>query len=92
MTALALGDVPKIPRGVKLRFDAVRGKHVLLAPERAFNVDEVAAAIVELVDGSRSVSGIIDALAERYAEKREVIERDVVAMLDDLVSKRVIER
>jgi pyrroloquinoline quinone biosynthesis protein D len=92
VTGLALEDVPRLPRGVKLRFDAVRGKHVLLAPERAFNVDEVAAAIVELVDGSRSVSAIIDALAERYAEKREVIEKDVMAMLDDLVVKRVVER
>ncbi|MDQ0467109.1 pyrroloquinoline quinone biosynthesis protein D [Labrys wisconsinensis] len=92
MTGLALEDVPRLPRGVKLRFDDVRGKHILLAPERAFNVDEVAAAIIGLVDGSRSVSAIIDALAERYAEKREVIEKDVVAMLDDLVVKRVVER
>jgi pyrroloquinoline quinone biosynthesis protein D len=92
MTALAGQDVLRLPRGVKLRFDAVRGKHVLLAPERAFGLDETAVAIVELVDGERSVDQIIDALAERYAEAREVIAGDVVAMLEDFVAKRVIER
>jgi pyrroloquinoline quinone biosynthesis protein D len=92
MTALRAQDVLRLPRGVKLRFDEVRGKHVLLAPERAFGLDDTAVAIVELVDGRRSVDQIIDALALRYAEAREVIAGDVVAMLDDLVAKRVVEK
>jgi pyrroloquinoline quinone biosynthesis protein D len=92
MTGLAVQDVPRLPRGVKLRFDEVRGKHVLLAPERAFGLDDVAVAVVQLVDGQRSVSEIIDALAQRYEEDREVVAGDVVAMLDDLLAKRVIER
>jgi pyrroloquinoline quinone biosynthesis protein D len=92
MTGLAVQDVPRLPRGVKLRFDEVRGKHVLLAPERAFGLDDVAVAVVQLVDGQRSVSEIIDALAQRYEEDREVVAGDVVAMLDDLLTKRVIER
>ena len=92
MTGLAVQDVPRLPRGVKLRFDEVRGKHVLLAPERAFGLDDVAVAVVQLVDGQRSVSEIIDALAQRYTEDREVVAGDVVAMLDDLLAKRVIER
>jgi len=92
MTALRAQDVLRLPRGVKLRFDEVRGKHVLLAPERAFGLDDTAVANVELVDGQRSVDQIIDALALRYAEAREVIAGDVVAMLDDLVAKRVVER
>jgi pyrroloquinoline quinone biosynthesis protein D len=92
MTGLAVQDVPRLPRGVKLRFDEVRGKHVLLAPERAFGLDDIAVAVVQLVDGQRSVSEIIDALAQRYQEDREVVAGDVVAMLDDLLAKRVIER
>jgi pyrroloquinoline quinone biosynthesis protein D len=92
MTGLAVQDVPRLPRGVKLRFDEVRGKHVLLAPERAFGLDDVAVAVVQLVDGQRSVREIIDALAQRYEEDREVVAGDVVAMLDDLLAKRVIER
>jgi pyrroloquinoline quinone biosynthesis protein D len=85
-------DVPRLPRGVRLRFDEVRGAHVLLAPERAFDLDAVAAEVLGLVDGVRSVSGIVDALAAKFDEDRSVIEGDVVAMLDDLARKRVLDR
>src|SRR5262245_41590943 len=91
VTSLDATAVPRLPGGVKLRFDAVRGKHVLLAPERAFGLDEAAVAVVELVDGKRSVREIVDALAEKYAEDRAVIAADVGAMLGDLAAKRVIE-
>jgi len=82
--------VPRLPRGVRLHFDSVRGTHVLLAPERAFGLDETAKAVVELIDGSRTVDEIIDVLAGRFTEAREIIAGDVVAMLGDLVTKRVI--
>ena len=85
-------DVPRLPRGVRLRFDAARDAHVLLAPERAFDIDAIAASVLELVDGERSVGAIADILAERFGEDRTVIEGDVVAMLGDLVTKRVVER
>ena len=90
--ALLPSDVPRLPRGVRLRFDEVRGAHVLLAPERAFDLDAVAAEVLGLVDGTRSVAAIIDALAAKYDEDRTVIEGDVIAMLDDLVKKRVLDR
>ena len=90
--ALSITDVPRLPRGVRLRFDGARNAHVLLAPERAFDLDAVAASVLELVDGTRTVGAIVDALAERFGEERGVIEGDVVAMLDDLAAKRVIER
>lgn len=89
---LSLSDVPRLPRGVRLRFDELRGTHVLLAPERAFDLDAVAAEVLGLVDGSRTVAQIVDALATKFDEDRAVIEGDVVAMLDDLARKRVIDR
>ena len=91
MTTPGSRDIPRLPRGVKVHFDVVRGEHVLLAPERAFALDETARAVVELVDGARSFDDIIDVLAERFSEARDVIAADVIAMLGDLVSKRVIE-
>ena len=84
-------DVPRLPRGVKLKFDQVRQRHVLLAPERAFDIDETAAAVLELVDGERSCGQIVDLLAERYDEDRAVICQDVLAMFGDLLARRVIE-
>ena len=85
-------DVPRLPRGVRLRFDDVRGKHVLLAPERTFDLDDNAVAVLKLVDGTRSVSDIAGALAETYAADRSVIEADILVMLADLAQKRVLER
>lgn len=90
--ALRLSDVPRLPRGVRLRFDEVRGAHVLLAPERAFDLDAVAAEVIGLVDGMRSVDAIVAALAEKYLEDRAVIERDVIELLEDLARKRVLDR
>lgn len=90
--ALTLSDVPRLPRGVRLRFDEVRKAHVLLAPERAFDLDAVAAEVLGLVDGARSVGEIVDALAAKYNEDLAVIASDVVAMLDDLAKKRVLDR
>ena len=91
-TGLSPSDVPRLPRGVRLHFDAARNAHVLLAPERAFTIDEIAASVLGLVDGKRSVVEIVQALAEKFDEKPEVIEADVLAMLDDLVAKRVVDR
>ncbi len=91
MADLTGASVPRLPRGVRLHADAVRGSHVLLAPERAFNVDAQAVAVLELVDGTRTVGAIAAALATRYAADAAVIERDVVAMLGSLVDKRVVE-
>ncbi|MDI4656651.1 pyrroloquinoline quinone biosynthesis peptide chaperone PqqD [Xanthobacter autotrophicus] len=85
-------DVPRLPRGVKLKYDQVRERHVLLAPERAFDIDETAASVLELVDGQRTCGQIVDELALRFDEKREVIADDVRDMIGDLIARRVIER
>jgi pyrroloquinoline quinone biosynthesis protein D len=92
VTALTGTDVPRLPRGVRLRFDEVRKAHVLLAPERAFDLDETAATVLNLVDGQRSISAIVDELAARFDADRGMIEADVIEMLADLVGKRVVER
>lgn len=82
---------PRLPRGVKLKRDEVRGQWTLLAPERIFRIDAPAAAILELCDGARTLDAIVDQLAATFSADRAVIARDVTAMLEDLVAKRVVE-
>jgi pyrroloquinoline quinone biosynthesis protein D len=84
------GTVPTLARGVKFRFDDVRGSWVLLAPERLFVPDEPAVAILKLVDGVRTLGAIIDDLAARFDAPRDLIARDVRAMLGDLAMKGAI--
>ena len=88
---LTESSVPRLPRGVRLRFDAVRQSHVLLAPERAFNVDARAVMVLELVDGIRSIGAIAAVLGTRFDADPAIIERDIVAMLGGLLAKRVVE-
>jgi pyrroloquinoline quinone biosynthesis protein D len=82
---------PKLPRGVRLRYDEVRSTWMMLAPERAFRIDETAAEILKLCDGSRDFAQIVGAIAEKYAEDPNTIAADIAEMLKDLVAKRVLE-
>jgi len=82
---------PRLPRGVRLRRDEARDRWTLLAPERIFEVDAIAASVLELCDGERDLAAIVADLAARYNAPAEVIEKDVVAMLGELEAKRVVE-
>ena len=82
---------PHLPRGVRLKRDEARRRWTLLAPERIFEVDDTAATVLELCDGERDLAAIVAELAARYAAPSSVIEKDVVAMLADLKTKRVLE-
>ena len=82
---------PRLPKGVKLKRDEVRGRWTLLAPERIFEVDATAATVLQLCDGERDLAAIVAELAARYNAPPAVIEKDVVAMLGDLKAKRVLE-
>ncbi|ABE39267.1 coenzyme PQQ synthesis D [Rhodopseudomonas palustris BisB5] len=78
---------PALPRHAKLRFDETRQRWVILAPERVLAPDDIAVEILQLCDGARSVSAIIDQLATKYTADRAEIGTDVVAMLQDLADK-----
>ena len=91
MTAMDSRSRPRLPRGVKLRHDDVRGRWTLLAPERIFEVDATAATVLQLCDGERDLAAIVSELAQRYSASEAVIEKDVVAMLGDLKDKRVLD-
>jgi pyrroloquinoline quinone biosynthesis protein D len=90
-TAIPAQSRPHLPRGVRLKRDEARARWTLLAPERIFEIDDTAAAVLGLCDGERDLAGIVAELAVRYAAPPEVIEKDVVAMLADLKTKRVLE-
>lgn len=83
-------SVPRLPRGVKLRFDEQRKRWSLLAPERVFIPDEIAVEILQLCDGVATVDAIADALAIKFAARREEVARDVTEMLQDLANKGVV--
>lgn len=83
--------VVRLPRGVRMREDAARGGWVLLAPERIFQLDAIAHAIMTHVDGERSVSQIVDVLVVDYDAERRQIRHDVLALFHALIDRGVLE-
>jgi pyrroloquinoline quinone biosynthesis protein D len=80
--------VPRLGRGVRMRYDKARDRHVLLLPETVVVLNATGTAILELCDGTRTVAGIVAALRERYGE---VPEEQVHAYLAKLVERRHVE-
>ena len=88
---LTEASVPRLRRGVKLRFDATRDAWVLLAPERVLMPDEIAVEILKRCDGTATFGTIVDDLCRTYEAERALIAQDVGAMLQDLAEKGVVE-
>lgn len=82
--------VPRFARGTRLQYDRVREVWFIQAPERAFHADPIAAEVLQLVDGARSLGTVIDLLAEKFAAPRTVIAHDVLAMVAELAEKQVL--
>ena len=78
---------PALPRHIKLRHDAGRGRWILLAPERVFEPDETAANILQLCDGRRTVEDIVAHLAKDYQAPADQIRGDVIEILQELADK-----
>ena len=83
--------VPYLPRGVRVHWCDVRKAWLLLAPERAVKMDQVAASILQALDGERDFAGVVDHLSETFKAPREQIEGDARKFLTDLVNRRMVE-
>ncbi len=80
--------VPRLAKRARLRFDRHSGKHMLMYPERGLELNESAAAVVKRIDGTRSVSAIVDELAR---ETGADVKADVLELLEDLRKKGLFE-
>jgi pyrroloquinoline quinone biosynthesis protein D len=82
---------PHLPRGVRLVHNEAQGGFVLLAPERVFKADAIAAEVVKRCTGEATFAAIIDDLATTYSAPRERILVDVTTLLRGLADKRLLE-
>ena len=84
-------DVPKLPRHAKLRFDEARKKWIINAPERVFELDEIASEVMQLIDGKSSIIDIVDKLVKKFeGASEDVVKKDVLFMLQPLAEKGFI--
>ena len=79
--------VPSLWRLARLDYDPVRQRRVLLYPEGAVLLNDTGAAVLELVDGKRTVSEIARLLGERYQTD---VTADVTEYLAGLAERELI--
>jgi pyrroloquinoline quinone biosynthesis protein D len=89
--AIASDARPHLPHGVRLVYNEAQGGWVLLAPERVFKADAIAAEVLKRCTGEATFETIVDDLAKTYAAPRDRILTDVTALLRSLVDKRLLE-
>ena len=86
--ALLATNRPHLPRQVRLKWDPVRQRHVLLAPEGVLLLNHTGATILGLCDGERTVVEIVEELRGQY---NRVADDEVRDFLARLVAKRWVE-
>jgi pyrroloquinoline quinone biosynthesis protein D len=86
--AIALDTVPKLWRLARLDYDPARQRPVLLYPEGAVLLNDTGAAILELVDGNRTVATIAAELSARYQTD---VTADVTDYLSHLAERELIQ-
>ena len=79
---------PMLVRHVRMRYDAKREAHVLLAPESVIVLNPTGADILGLCDGERTVADIVAELAARYDR---VVDDEVQGFLTKLVKRHLVE-
>ena len=82
---------PRLPRGVRLTHNEAHGGWVLLAPERIFKADAIAAEILKRCTGEAALAVIVDDLAAAFGAPRDRIHADVCKLLNGLAEKKLLE-
>ncbi len=84
MIELAEDAVVGLPRWVRLRFDPVRNRHVLLVPERVLFPCPTTVLILERLGRGRRLGDLVDELAAEFDAPRDEILADVRGILEEL--------
>ena len=86
-----LDRCPRLAGFVRMAFDEVRERWILQAPERVLVLDETSKEILDLCDGKVSTAAIVSRLASDYDAPVDMIEHDVLAVLQLLDEKKLLE-
>jgi len=90
MPEIANAAQPRLAKGVRLQSDSATGKSVLLFPEGIVELNETAHEILVRCDG-RTVTEIVQALADDYDADQAAIAIDVRETLAGLEQRKLIE-
>ncbi len=90
--ALSRDDRPRLASKARLVRDRASGREMLLYPERGLALNAVAFAVTRRLDGARTVAAIAaEVAAELVDAPADAIEGDVLAFLEELAKRALIE-
>lgn len=89
-TMVTAVSILRMPPHIKMRHEAGRGRWIILGPERVFEPDEPAVAVLKRCDGVRSVTEIVEELSKEYNAPVAEIETDVIGLFQELADKGVV--
>ena len=90
---LAATSRPKLSPKARLVWDRVEKRHILLYPERGLALNTVAVAVVRELGAGLSVAEIASAIAAEFSgASHDEVERDVLAFLDELEARALLEQ
>lgn len=78
---------PSLASHVRVEIDRLTGRPILLGPEVALELSESGAEILGLCDGLRTLSDIVQKLADEYDADAAEIASDAADFLDRLAAK-----
>ncbi len=81
---------PAFTRYARLHEDRARARTVILAPERAYELDPIGLIVLRAIDGITRVADLCARLAQQYSAPVDIIARDVTALLQGLADKRLL--
>jgi len=84
---LTASSRPKLWKFARVQFDEARQRNVLQYPEGAVLLNDTAAEILELCDGTRTISEIASLLQERYGSD---VLNDVQTYLVQLADRELV--
>lgn len=94
MSSRAIAEMssrPKLAPHRRLQFDKARNSWTVQAPERAFQLDGIAHAIVSRCDGEATIDAIVDDLCRAFeGAPRDVVAADVLKLVQDFADKGVM--
>lgn len=85
-----MAHTPKFRRGFRFQWEPAQESYVLLYPEGMVKLNGSAGAILNEVDGQRSVADIISSLEQQFPDAGS-LSQDVVDFLQDVEKQHWIE-
>jgi pyrroloquinoline quinone biosynthesis protein D len=88
---IAVEGRPRLTPTARLRYDRHSGEHVLVHPERGLVLNNQAAELVALCDGTHTVAAIAERLAVRLSQRPAAdVLRQVRLFLNDLATRGLV--